>query len=78
MSQGSKEDMKQFFFHHLHPQVKMGTASDRYAGWLRQIDTEERYQGRFRQRTISRTGKCSEYSGRLPSWTNPGSMNDRK
>ncbi len=29
----------------------MGTASDRYAGWLGQIYTEERYQGRIGQRT---------------------------
>ncbi len=47
MSQGSKEDMKQFFFHHLHPQVKMGTASDRYDGWLEKIYTEERDPGRI-------------------------------
>jgi uncharacterized protein YecE (DUF72 family) len=43
-------DIKQFHFRHLHPQVKMGTASDRYAGWLGQIYTEERYQGRIGQR----------------------------
>lgn len=43
--------LKQFQFRHLHPQVKMGTVSDRYAGWLGQIYTEERYQGRIGQRT---------------------------
>jgi uncharacterized protein YecE (DUF72 family) len=43
--------IKKFLFRHLHPQVKMGTASDRYAGWLGQIYTEERYQGRIGQRT---------------------------
>ena len=43
--------LKKFLFRHLHPQVKMGTASDRYAGWLGQIYTEERYQGRIGQRT---------------------------
>ncbi len=46
-----KEDIKKFFFHHLHPQVKRGTASDRYAGWLGQIYSSERYQGRIGQRT---------------------------
>jgi hypothetical protein len=44
-------DLEQFKFHHLHPQVRIGTASDRYAGWLGQIYTEERYQGRIGQRT---------------------------
>ena len=44
-------DLEKFKFRHLHPQVKIGTASDRYAGWLGQIYTEERYQGRIEQRT---------------------------
>ena len=43
--------LEEFHFRHLHPQVKMGTASDCYAGWLGQIYTEERYLGRIRQRT---------------------------
>jgi uncharacterized protein YecE (DUF72 family) len=51
MPQGSKEDIKKFLFRHLHLQVKMGTASDRYAGWLGQIYTEDHYQGRITQRT---------------------------
>jgi uncharacterized protein YecE (DUF72 family) len=46
-----QEDLKKFNFRHLHPQVKMGTASDRYAGWIGQIYTEERYQGRIGKRT---------------------------
>jgi uncharacterized protein YecE (DUF72 family) len=51
MPHDPKEDIKKFLFRHLHPQVRMGTASDRYAGWLGQIYTEERYQGRIGQRT---------------------------
>jgi uncharacterized protein YecE (DUF72 family) len=51
MPQDPQEDIKKFLFRQLHPQVKMGTASDRYAGWLGQIYTEERYQGRITQRT---------------------------
>ncbi len=43
-------DIKQCLFRHLHPQVKMGTASDRFAGWLGQIYTEDCYQGRIGQR----------------------------
>jgi uncharacterized protein YecE (DUF72 family) len=51
MPQGLQADLKQFRFHHLHPQVRLGTASDRYAGWLGQIYSEERYQGRIGRRT---------------------------
>ena len=51
MSSTPAADLEHFHFRHLHPQVKMGTASDRYAGWLGQIYTEERYQGRITQRT---------------------------
>jgi uncharacterized protein YecE (DUF72 family) len=51
MSHDPKDDIKKFLFRHIHPQVKMGTASDRYAGWLGQIYSPERYQGRITQRT---------------------------
>jgi len=39
-----------FDFRHLHPLIRIGTASDRYAGWLGQIYSEERYQGRITRR----------------------------
>ncbi len=51
MSRDFKANIERFLFRDIHPQVKMGTASDRYAGWLGQIYTEERYQGRITQRT---------------------------
>jgi uncharacterized protein YecE (DUF72 family) len=51
MVQDDKGDIEKFSFCRLHPQVRMGTASDRYAGWLGQIYSEERYQGRIGQRT---------------------------
>jgi uncharacterized protein YecE (DUF72 family) len=51
MPQGLKEDIEHFHFRHLHPQIRMGTASDRYAGWLGQIYTEARYQSRVGHRT---------------------------
>ena len=44
-------DIERFRFRHLHPQVRLGTASDRYADWLGQIYTAERYQGRITRRT---------------------------
>ncbi len=43
MSCDAKEYLKQFLFRNLHPRVKIGTASDRYAGWLGQIYIQERY-----------------------------------
>ena len=46
-----KEDTEKFIFRHLHHQVKLGTASDRYAGWLGQIYTEDRYFGSIRHRS---------------------------
>lgn len=35
---------EEFMFRDLHPLIKMGTASDRYAGWIGQIYTEGRYK----------------------------------
>lgn len=39
-----------FRFRGLHPRVSIGTASDRYAGWVGQIYSEDRYAGRIRSR----------------------------
>ncbi|MFZ2089598.1 MAG: hypothetical protein WAU47_13585, partial [Desulfobaccales bacterium] len=50
MPHDPKTDIKKFLFRHLHPQVRMGTASDRYAGWQGQIYTGDRYQGRIKPR----------------------------
>jgi uncharacterized protein YecE (DUF72 family) len=41
----------QFNFHNLHPHLFIGTASDRYASWLGQIYTPEKYSGRITRRT---------------------------
>ena len=40
-----------FNFRDLHPQVFIGTASDRYAGWIGQIYSKDRYTGRITKRT---------------------------
>ncbi len=39
-----------FRFRALHPQVSIGTASDRYAGWIGQVYSAERYLKRIRSR----------------------------
>jgi hypothetical protein len=40
-----------FHFRNLHPQVFIGTASDRYAGWIGQIYSQNQYTGRIIKRT---------------------------
>ncbi len=47
-----------FQFRNIHPQVLLGTASDRYAGWLGQIYTRDRYEGRTTRRTNTVGGKA--------------------
>ena len=44
-------DIHRFMFRDLHPMIRMGTASDRYAGWIGQIYPEERYRGRITRRS---------------------------
>jgi Protein of unknown function DUF72 len=47
----SKNQLDKFNFCNLHPQVLIGTASDRYAGWLGQIYSQDRYKGKITKRT---------------------------
>lgn len=46
-----KRNPQTFNFRNLHPQVFIGTASDRYAGWIGQIYSPDRYTGRITKRT---------------------------
>ncbi len=43
-------DPDAYRFRSLHPRIHLGTASDRYAGWLGQIYTPQRYRGRITRR----------------------------
>ena len=36
--------LKRFIFRDIHPEIALGTASDRYAGWIGQIYTEGKYR----------------------------------
>ncbi len=45
------EKIEQFKFRDLVPNVFLGTASDRYAGWIGQIYTREKYEGQISRRT---------------------------
>ena len=57
MSEALETDLQTFLFRNLHPQILIGTASDRYDGWLGQIYSPERYQGRITKRTKVIAGK---------------------
>ncbi|MFC1885161.1 DUF72 domain-containing protein [Thermodesulfobacteriota bacterium] len=48
--------IEKFQFRDLHPNVFVGTASDRYAGWLGQIYSEDRYSAKITKRK-KRVGK---------------------
>ncbi|MCK8600116.1 DUF72 domain-containing protein [Desulfoferrobacter suflitae] len=52
-----RDDIERYRFRNLHPNVLIGTASDRYWGWLGQIYTPEKYQGRITKRTNKVGGK---------------------
>jgi uncharacterized protein YecE (DUF72 family) len=51
-------DLKSFHFRGLHPHIFIGTASDRYAGWIGQIYSAEKYQGRITHRSHTVGGKA--------------------
>ena len=53
----ARGSIEKFQFRNLHPKIFMGTASDRYAGWIGQIYTKERYEGRISRRTNKVGGK---------------------
>ncbi len=54
-----------FVFRNLHPQVLLGTASDRYSGWIGQIYTASLYEGRMIQK-VQKIGDKSFTSWLLP------------
>lgn len=52
-----RELKENFLFKNIHPHLFIGTTSDRYAGWLGQIYSEEKYSGRITRRTTTVGGK---------------------
>ena len=50
-------DLERYRFRGLHPDIWVGTASDRYAGWIGQIYSENRYRDRITSRTNKVGGK---------------------
>jgi len=65
MSDRETLDLGKFYFRGLHPRVFLGTASDRYAGWLGQIYSEDLYVDRITRRKKT-LGKMSFVEEVLP------------
>lgn len=57
--------IERFDFRSIHPGVAFGTASDRYAGWLGQIYSPARYEGRITTRR-KKIGKSAFTESVLP------------
>lgn len=57
MGNGKIESIASFQFRDLHPDLFIGTASDRYAGWMGQIYTEERFSRNITRRSKKVGGK---------------------
>ena len=57
MAQHDILSMDDFRFRGLHAAIRMGTASDRYAGWIGQIYSKDRYERRITRRSHSVGGK---------------------
>jgi uncharacterized protein YecE (DUF72 family) len=51
------QKLSRYHFRDIHPQLFIGTMSDRYAGWLGQIYSENRYRGRITTRIKALKGK---------------------
>jgi len=60
MSARENRDFETFHFRHIHPNVFIGTASDRYAGWVGQIYSEERFGKAVSARPKTVKGKSFE------------------
>ena len=50
MSASPKSNPHEFLFRELHPKILIGMASDRYAGWIGQIYSPDKYTGRILER----------------------------
>ncbi|MBM4339511.1 MAG: DUF72 domain-containing protein [Deltaproteobacteria bacterium] len=51
MTTEEESDLKKYRFRDLHPNISIGMASDRYAGWIGQVYSEGRYSKEIKHRT---------------------------
>lgn len=52
-----RAEVDRYEFHHVHPHVRFGTASDRYAAWIGQIYPSERYANQISSRSRTLQGQ---------------------
>ena len=45
------QEINNFRFRNLHPKISIGTASDRYIGWIGQIYSKDRYENKIKSRS---------------------------
>ena len=57
MPDANLSNLETFHFREIHPLISMGTASDRYGGWIGQIYSADRYFGRTTRRSKKVGGK---------------------
>ena len=50
-------DLEEYRFRDIHPKIFLGTASDRYAGWIGQVYSQGRYEARITRRSKSVGGQ---------------------
>lgn len=55
-----RTSVDQYNFHDVHPHVRFGTASDRYAAWIGQIYPADRYRNRISSRSRTLQGQTFE------------------
>jgi uncharacterized protein YecE (DUF72 family) len=65
MPSQERSDLRRFQFRGLHPNLSIGMASDRYAGWIGQVYPEGRYTKEIKPRT-HRVGERSFTEEVLP------------
>jgi len=57
MAGRDKVNPKEYLFRDVHPNILIGMASDRYAGWVGQIYSADRYKNRITERRHTVGGK---------------------
>lgn len=60
-SENKASNPEKFQFRGLHPKVFMGTASDRYKGWIGQIYCPGRYEKRITHRNAITIPKSTQF-----------------
>jgi len=56
MATDISQAIEKFQFRNLHSKISIGTASDRYAGWIGQIYSKDRYENKIKSRSKKLAG----------------------